>query len=188
MVIYFSVAFFWRSYLIWKRTGINPYTLGKSESAHDFVGQVFRLTAAASIVVVVLYAFSGSWYYYLGPIAWLQHPVITFVGLGLLLLSLLWIVVAQIQMGNAWRIGIDQHNQTQLIQGGLFKVSRNPIFLGMRVNLLGFFLVLPNAITLTIFVLGDVLMQIQVRLEEEYLTQVHGESYRTYRDRTRRWI
>jgi protein-S-isoprenylcysteine O-methyltransferase Ste14 len=188
MVIYFSVAFFWRSYLIWKRTGINPYTLGKSESAHDFVGQVFRLTAAASIVVVVLYAFSGSWYYYLGPIAWLQHPVITFVGLGLLLLSLLWIVVAQIQMGNAWRIGIDQHNQTQLIQGGLFKASRNPIFLGMRVNLLGFFLVLPNAVTLAIFVLGDVLMQIQVRLEEEYLTQVHGESYRTYRDRTRRWI
>ena len=52
-----------------------------------------------------------------------------------------------------------------------------PIYLVMRVNLLGFFFVLPNAATLLILVLGEVLMQIQVRLEEEYLRQVHGEDY-----------
>lgn len=31
----FRCGFFWRSYLVWNRTGINPYKLGKTDSAHD---------------------------------------------------------------------------------------------------------------------------------------------------------
>lgn len=188
LVIYLGVAFFGRSYLVWKRTGINPYALGQGDNAHDFIGRVFRLTAVASILVVFIYALSANGYQYLGPITWLQQPMLVIVGMGLLLFSLLWITTAQIQMGNAWRIGIDQSHQTELVQTGLFQLSRNPIFLGMRLNLLGLFLVLPNAVTLAVLILGDVLMQIQVRLEEEYLPQVHGERYRLYCRRTRRWI
>jgi protein-S-isoprenylcysteine O-methyltransferase Ste14 len=36
--------------------------------------------------------------------------------------------------------------------------------------------------------LKDVLMQIQVRLEEEHLTRVHSPAYQAYRLRTRRWL
>jgi protein-S-isoprenylcysteine O-methyltransferase Ste14 len=53
---------------------------------------------------------------------------------------------------------------------------------------LGLFLTLPNALTLLTFVLGVVLMGIQVRLEEEYLTQVHPKAYPEYRQRVRRWL
>jgi protein-S-isoprenylcysteine O-methyltransferase Ste14 len=58
----------------------------------------------------------------------------------------------------------------------------------MMVTLLGLFLTLPNALTLLTFVLGVVLMGIQVRLEEEYLTQVHPKAYPEYRQRVRRWL
>ena len=67
-------------------------------------------------------------------------------------------------------------------------MSRNPIFLGMRLTLLGLFLILPNAFTLVVMVAGDLLMQIQVRLEEDFLTKTHGETYLNYCKRTRRWI
>jgi protein-S-isoprenylcysteine O-methyltransferase Ste14 len=52
----------------------------------------------------------------------------------------------------------------------------------------GFFLTLPNAVTLLALVLGDVLMQIQVRLEEEFLRNSHGEDYEEYCRKVRRWI
>jgi protein-S-isoprenylcysteine O-methyltransferase Ste14 len=41
---------------------------------------------------------------------------------------------------------------------------------------------------LTTLVLGEALMQIQVRLEEEYLRRTHGEEYQKYCQRTRRWL
>ncbi len=54
--------------------------------------------------------------------------------------------------------------------------------------LLGLLLVLPNAVTLATCVLGMALIQIQVRLEEEHLIQLHGEAYRAYQQRVRRWL
>jgi protein-S-isoprenylcysteine O-methyltransferase Ste14 len=58
----------------------------------------------------------------------------------------------------------------------------------MRVMLLGLFLTLPTAITFTILVVGELLIQIQVRLEEDFLTRTHGKNYLAYRKQVRRWI
>jgi len=55
------------------------------------------------------------------------------------------------------------------VQTGIFRRSRNPIFLGMIATLIGFFLTIPNALTLLLLALGFVLIQNQVRLEEEFL-------------------
>lgn len=185
---WFVLAFAWRSYLTWKRTGRNPYRLGKTDNAHDFVGVLSRLTMIVCVGVVLIHSLSSELYGYLAPIAWLQHPALVMLGIALLLVSFVWILIAQKQMGDSWRIGIDHELKTQLVREGVFKLSRNPIFLGMRINLLGLFLILPNAITLTVLVLGDALMQTQVRLEEEYLSRIHGAEYEQYRRQTRRWI
>ena len=91
-------------------------------------------------------------------------------------------------MGPSWRVGIDRTNQTTLIRRGPFALSRNPIFLGMRVSLLGLFLVLPNAVTLSVLIAGEVLMQVQVRLEEQHLSQMHGQAYTEYCQQVRRWL
>lgn len=185
---WFALAFALRSYLTWKRTGRNPYRLGKTDSAHDFIGRLFRLTIIACAGVGLIYSLSGEVYRFLAPIYWLRHPALVLIGVGLLLVSFGWILIAQKQMGDSWRIGIDQEQKTSLVSHGVFKLSRNPIFLGMRVNLFGLFLILPNAITLAALVLGDALIEIQVRLEEEYLSRVHGEEYEQYRRQTRRWL
>lgn len=188
LALYFGVAFFWRSYLTWKKTRVNPYAFGKSDTAHDFVGGLLRLTLFACVLVVLCYSFLPAAYPYLTPIPWLGHIAVVYLGLGLLIVSLFWILVAQAQMGTAWRIGIDPDHKTELVQAGIFRLSRNPVFLGMRLTSLGVFLVLPNAVMLAILLLGDALVQIQVRLEEEFLAKTHGEVYQKYRQQTRRWL
>lgn len=106
----------------------------------------------------------------------------------LLAVSFLWTVLAQRHMGASWRIGVDQARQTGLVARGLFSVSRNPIFLGMVATLAGLFLVLPSTATLVIMVLGIVVIELQVRVEEEHLVQVHGAAYTEYKRRVPRWL
>lgn len=187
-LLFFFAAMLWPSYKVWKQTGINPYQFGKNDTAHDFIGRLFRLTVAGCAGVLLLAIFLPTTYLYLAVIPWLDQPIFAWTGLLLLIVSIIWVVIAQQNMGASWRVGIDEKNKTALVGRGLFLFSRNPIFLGMRIMLLGFFLALPNALTFGLFLLGDTLMQIQARLEEAYLSEKHGAAYLAYCQRVRRWI
>lgn len=188
LLAYFIAAFFWRSYVVWKKTGVNPVVFKGSDSAHDFIGRIFKALFAGIVAVVVIYAFTPSIYEYLMPMHLLERTWIESTGIVLLLISLAWTILAQAQMGDSWRIGIDTEHRTTLVQRGVFRLSRNPIFVGMILTLFGLLLVIPNVGTLVSLLLGSILIGIQVRLEEEVLTTIHGEDYLQYRRRVRRWI
>jgi len=177
LIAYFAAAFFWRSFIVWKRTGINPVVFKQADSAHDLIGRVFKILFAAIVIVVLVYSFWPSAYQYFVPIVLLERSWLTWSGVVLLLLSFIWTVLAQAQMGESWRIGIDEKHRTPLVTRGIFEWSRNPIFVGMKITLLGLFLIIPNALTLLVLVMGIVLVHIEVRLEEELLGKAHGENY-----------
>ena len=186
LLIYFAVAFVLPSHRVWKKTNVNPVTFRGADNSHDYIGKLFKIVMIFLTVTVIIYAFVPSIYSFLLPVFWLEYQTVQFIGTGLLALSLGWTVLAQIQMGNSWRIGIDEAKPTALVQSGLFRFSRNPIFLGMIITLLGVFLTIPNALTLLFVVLGFVLIQIQVRLEEEFSTKLHSTEYETFRRQVRR--
>jgi protein-S-isoprenylcysteine O-methyltransferase Ste14 len=188
LLIYLAVAFVVPTYRVWKRTGVNPVTFSGAETAHDYIGKLFKIVMAGLTAVVLIFAFAPRLYTFLLPVHWLENETVQIIGIFLLGLSLLWTVLAQIQMGDSWRIGIDEEKETALVRSGLFRYSRNPIFLGMIVTLTGVFLGLPNALTLLLLVLGFVLIQIQVRLEEEFLGKTHAAEYEEFRRRVRRWL
>jgi protein-S-isoprenylcysteine O-methyltransferase Ste14 len=188
LVLYFGAAFALPTYRVWKRTGVNPVTFRGADTAHDYIGKLFKIVMLALALAVIVYAFAPNLYPYLLPIAWLENRTAQYVGIVLLLASLAWTILAQMQMGNSWRIGIDEKKETALVRAGLFRFSRNPIFLGMIGTLLGFFLAAPNAATLLILILGFVLIQIQVRLEEEFLAEAHGAGYEDFKRAVRRWL
>ncbi len=184
---YFALAFVWRTVLVYRRTGINPLVLSAADDAHGYVGRAFTFVIVGCAAVVILNA-NPEFACWLSPISFLVKPALNTAGWSVLIASLLWLLIAQAQMGASWRIGIDSTNRTTLIQEGLFRISRNPIFLSMRVTLLGLFLVVPSAATLALAVAGELLIQVQVRLEEAHLAAVHGEQYKYYQVSVRRWL
>jgi protein-S-isoprenylcysteine O-methyltransferase Ste14 len=187
LITFFLTCFVWRSWRVWRETGINPLVPTPGDDAHDFVGRIFRLLVGVTGAVALTYAVDPDGAY-VAPFTWAEGDAARLVGWALLLVALIWTFIAQAQMGKSWRIGVDAKHATALVATGLFTRSRNPIFVGIIVALTGYLLVLPNALTLSIWTLGVVLINVQVRLEEAHLSKLHGAAYDAYRARVGRWL
>jgi protein-S-isoprenylcysteine O-methyltransferase Ste14 len=78
---------------------------------------------------------------------------------------------------------------TRLVLNGPFRVTRNPMYLGLELVLIGalflakslFFLIPP----IVFFLLINF---VQIPFEEKLMTEHFGETYREYRQRVRRWL
>jgi protein-S-isoprenylcysteine O-methyltransferase Ste14 len=188
ILLYLVIAFVIPTYKTYKATGINPITFGKEDNAHDYIGFVMKILIGLPFVTVLFFSFGNNNYQYCSPILFLEINILKIIGLALIHISLLWIAIAQYQMSNSWRIGIDEKNKTALVTIGIFSISRNPIFLGMMISVLGIFLVLPNALSLFTAVSTYFIIQIQIRLEEVFLLREHGEEYLKYKKKVKRLL
>jgi len=188
VIIYFLFVFVIRSVWLKIKTGVNPLTFNKKDDAHGYNGKVFTVIFFLEIIVVGIYAFKIEWYKYLLPFWYLENQTLSKVGWGFLIISLIVVWIAQSQMANSWRIGIDEENKVKLVTKRLFSISRNPIFLGIMIANIGLFLVIPNAFTLMIISLSTISINTQIRLEEEYLKREFGNDYLKYVKKVRRWI
>ena len=187
-IVYFVIAFVAKSILVAKKIGKSPLVLPNDDTAYGLIGLYFKLTMAAMLIYVLLFAFKLFEYDNFVQIKWLDIYTVKIIGLVLLISSLIWTIVAQSQMKNSWRIGIDTETRTDLITNGLFSISRNPIFFGMIISMIGLFLVTPNACTILFLIAGYMLIQIQIRLEEDFLIKQHEEKYLLYKKNVRRLI
>lgn len=76
-----------------------------------------------------------------------------------------------------------------LVTDGPFRVSRNPMYLGILLMLAGVAALLGTAGPwLVVPALGLVLDIVFVRREEERMERLFGDAYRSYKRRVRRWI
>ena len=77
----------------------------------------------------------------------------------------------------------------RLITTGAFRISRNPMYLGMVSILIGVALLLgsttPFFIAFTFAVLTDILF---IRTEEQMLKEKFGEEWLVYKSKVRRWL
>lgn len=186
--VWFLVAMVLRSWLVYRRTGKNPIVLPKDDSAHGYIGRLFRFVIAGITLDVAAFAFSEKAYSRLGRLEWAESDIGMIAGLAVLVLSTVIMVIAQAQMGDSWRVGIDAENHTDLVERGLYRRTRNPIYVGMFGALLCLVLCIPNALTMVCAGVGYVLIQVQTRLEEEHLGRLHGAAYEAYRRRVPRWV
>jgi protein-S-isoprenylcysteine O-methyltransferase Ste14 len=98
-------------------------------------------------------------------------------------------VVAQLWMGDSWRIGVDHSERTELVTHGPFSMVRNPIFAAMIPAFVGVALLAPNALSVAGAVVLVVALELQTRLvEEPYLLAVHGECYALYARQVGRFL
>jgi len=76
-----------------------------------------------------------------------------------------------------------------LVSGGVYRFTRNPMYLAMLLVLLGWACVVSNAAALVMLpVFVAYLNRFQIRPEEQALQARFGAGFESYRKRVRRWL
>lgn len=187
--VYFIAGYVWRRCAVARRIGRDPVApIFVREGAQGAIGRAFLFIVLALALVVVLFSFAPDYYRYLVPIDYLSRPYLRTAGAALCTVSLFLTPTAQAQMGSSWRIGVDEESRAPLVDTGLFRYSRNPVYLSIVIGLIGTLFVLPNALTWATLCVGVVALEVQIRLEEDFLRRRYGEAYRQYCRKVGRWF
>jgi protein-S-isoprenylcysteine O-methyltransferase Ste14 len=111
------------------------------------------------------------------------------VGIGLAVGGVVLTFIAQLAMGDAWRIGVDPGERTQLVVDGPFRLVRNPIYSAMIPAVLGLVLMVPSVVAIAALLTLAIGLELQVRLvEEPHLLRAHGDEYAGYAARVGRFV
>lgn len=109
-------------------------------------------------------------------------------GAAIMFAGILLLAVSQLNLGASWRIGIDESTRPGLVTSGLYRLSRNPIYLGLLTTIAGYTLLLPTPLSLFLLVGTYAGVRLQTRAEEAYLLRTYGEEYRAYEARVGRFL
>ena len=78
---------------------------------------------------------------------------------------------------------------TVLVTEGAFKLTRNPMYLGMILALVGVALLLNRPSPWLVLVPFILVIRLGfIRREEQLMVETFGDAYQTYRSRVRRWL
>ena len=76
-----------------------------------------------------------------------------------------------------------------LATGGIYRITRNPMYLGAVIFFVGFALALHSGwLLLDVPIIAQSLQKLAIEPEEAYLTRRFGDAYTAYCGRTRRWV
>jgi len=176
-----------RSVMLRVHDGINPYAIDHSRPLELFLQRIFVASTTTLLLFFMALALSLEIIVLLetGPAPY----VVQIIGFALMVIAIGWTSYSQLSMGSSWRIGVPTVGAPTLFKThGPFQLSRNPIFLGMLTFLVGTALWLPNELTVAVLVASYIAIEIQIRIEEAFLEGAHGEEYRRYQRRVRRWL
>ena len=110
-------------------------------------------------------------------------------GLMLVLIALIVIILAILTFRRADTSVEPWRPTSTIITGGVFSVSRNPIYLAFCWAIIGIGLILNSWWVLLSFIpAATVITVFVIKREEAYLQAKFGEEYRRYQSRVRRWL
>lgn len=167
--------------LLLRRTGTQAMHFGKLDKTD------FLIPPVALFYFYTVFAAAFGW-----PLAsnqrFFQSTPVACLGVGFCLGGVLILVLGLMSFGQSFRIGIDVDQPGRLVTTGIFAVSRNPIYVGFFVFLVGQLLVFPSWVPLIYLVAGTWLFHRQVLREEEFMRQRYGREYAEYCSHVRRYV
>jgi protein-S-isoprenylcysteine O-methyltransferase Ste14 len=157
---------------------------GPQSISHGFF-HVFRISIWALCILRIWWPNLDDW---LLPIKPMWTAPILISGMTCMVGAFAAIMYTHSFMGENWNSGVVPGSVDQLVTQGPFKRTRNPLFLSVAISQFGFFLTLPSGFTLLCMIAGFAVLSLQVRIEEQALSDNLGLPYQAYAARTPRWL
>lgn len=98
-------------------------------------------------------------------------------------------IISVLTMRDSWRAGVSKTDKTELVTKGIYKISRNPAFLGFDLMYLGILLMFFNLVLYIVSLFAMLIFHLQiVNVEEEFLLEAFGDEYLRYKKKVCRYI
>jgi protein-S-isoprenylcysteine O-methyltransferase Ste14 len=184
----YLMLFFWGSALAAQAAGQPVWLFARAKGRDRLAAIGFRLAFVLA---------------FFGPLFWLALPVLHkadpfwtegkalslgLIGIFIAGLGAMVAFAAQMSMGASWRVGVVPGATGNLVSGGLYRISRNPTFVGQAALLAGVALAVPSLPTLIAPLLFLWSAATQIRSEEAALRDAMGPEYDRYAAAVPRWI
>ena len=117
-----------------------------------------------------------------------EFPALQWAGLAITAIGVVFFIVAMLTMADSWRAGIPDKDKTQLVQRGIYRISRNPAFVGFDLMYIGLLLAFPNILHLAFALFTIIMLDLQIKQEEVFCRAAFGIEYEEYKKRVRRYL
>ncbi len=178
LIIFYAIYF--GKMLAQRKQGIQTNQIGKRREKTLHRVEVLMKTATYSIVPVQLFSVIFQWSLLPGGFR-LIGLLTGLLGDGIFL-------VAVLCMKDSWRAGIPEKDKTEIVTNGIYKISRNPAFLGFDLMYLGIFLMYCNPLTGLFSLFAMIMLHLQILQEEKYLEATFGTTYLDYKKHVMRYL
>ena len=178
MILFYSIYF--GKMIIQKRQGIKTRQLGKGKNQN--VRTIEILISIATLIIIPMQLIS-----IILNLTLLDNKI-RFIGFLVGILGDILFLIAIITMKNSWRAGIPSEDKIEFVSNGIYKISRNPAFVGFDLMYIGICLLYCNVLTIVFSLFAIIMLHFQILEEEKYLKKTFGEKYLTYKNKVCRYI
>lgn len=171
-------------------TGINPIVIGRGRGWWRLIEALSGLAVVLWIVEVVLRGLHSRFEIFPQalPLPFLHTEVAKGLGVLLVIFGLVLFLLAYLNFGASWRVGIDRRTPGELVTRGIFALSRNPIYAGSTCCFIGIFLIDGTWFFFIYDLLAILGIHFEILREEEFLKKQYGRDYDEYSRRTPRYL
>ena len=111
------------------------------------------------------------------------------IGAGVAVVGDVVFILSVWTMKDSWRAGVSETDKTELVTNGIYKISRNPAFLGFDLVYVGILMMFFNWILLAVSLFAIIMFHLQiVNVEEDFLLISFGQEYVEYRKMVHRYL
>ena len=180
IIILFYVIYYGKL-VIQSKKGIKTVKLAKSKDKK--VGKTEKLMTFSTVAVLIAQIVSLILDYNV-----LNIPALTVIGAVIAFIGDIVFLISVITMKDNWRVGIPEDKDTNIVDTGIYSISRNPAFLGFDLMYIGIACMYFNPLTLVFSAFAIYMLHKQIVQEESYLEKTFGKEYISYKNKVNRYL
>jgi protein-S-isoprenylcysteine O-methyltransferase Ste14 len=122
-------------------------------------------------------------------LSWLEVPdFLRWIGIFIFFEGVLFLCFSLIHLGRYTKMGLPKNDVIQLRTTGIYKLSRNPMYLGLIIVAIASVMMVPNPFNLVFAVAGILIHHKIIINEEKFLTERFEQQYLDYKQSTNRYL